>query len=556
MKHRFSVFAVLSVLLCAGALTYLSQTPASSAEDVLKPAQVVDRFIQRERAFVRSLAQFTPLVETYIQNLQPNNDLGTVPANDKYFLAKLDLKHGVKDNSFLPVPGFVNKARQVLTSIFFVEYLPGGFANMILIDEKNFDRTTYDFTYVRREFLGEVRCFVFDVKPKGDGGKPKFIGRVWVEDRDFNIVRFNGTYTPSMGADKYFHFDSWRENLAPGLWLPSYIYTEESDFPYFMSAKKLRFKAQTRLWGYNASQANNQEEFTSLTVEPDRVQDNVDSTENPTPLQNLRSWERQAEDNALKRLQGTGLLAAEGPVDKVLETVLNNLEVTNNLNIDPGIRARVLLTTPLESFAVGHTVVLSRGLIDVLPDEASLASVLAHELAHISLGHQFDTRYAFSDRLLFNDEETFDRLNLKRTESEETQADAKATEFMKASPYKDQLGNAGLFLRALQSRAAKLPNLLRPTLGNAIAERGKIRRMAELIPGAPALQASKTDQIAALPLGSRLHINPWNNRVDLIQAKPLPLISAKEKMPFEVAPVFLYLKYQKTVDGTAETVSK
>jgi hypothetical protein len=45
----------------------------------------------------------------------------------------------------------------------------------------------------------------------------------------------------------------------------------------------------------------------------------------------------------------------------------------------------VLLTTPLESFVVGRTIILSRGLLDVLPDEATLAAVLAHELAHIVL---------------------------------------------------------------------------------------------------------------------------------------------------------------------------
>jgi hypothetical protein len=89
----------------------------------------------------------------------------------------------------------------------------------------------------------------------------------------------------------------------------------------------------------------------------------------------FRSWERQAEDNVLQRLEVAGLLAPEGPVNKVLETVINNLEVTNNLDIQPPVRARVLLTTPVESFAVGHTIVLSRGFIDVLPDEASLALV-------------------------------------------------------------------------------------------------------------------------------------------------------------------------------------
>src|SRR5262249_50878218 len=122
-----------------------------------------------------------------------------------------------------------------------------------------------------------------------------------------------------------------------------------------------------------------------------------------------------AEDNVLDRLQIAGLLAPDGPVNKVLETVVNNLEITNNLDIQPPIRARVLLTTPIESFTIGHTIVLSRGFIDVLPDEASLALVLAHELGHIALGHGLDTKYAFNDRTLFRDEEAFQHFSLVRT---------------------------------------------------------------------------------------------------------------------------------------------
>ena len=78
-------------------------------------------------------------------------------------------------------------------------------------------------------------------------------------------------------------------------------------------------------------------------------------------------------------------------MDKVLETVVNNLEVTNNLDIEPEVRCRVMMTSTLESFTVGHTIVLSRGLIDVLPDEASLATMIAHELSHVVLGHRIDS---------------------------------------------------------------------------------------------------------------------------------------------------------------------
>ena len=151
-----------------------------------------------------------------------------------------------------------------------------------------------------------------------------------------------------------------------------------------------------------------------------------------TTVEAQRAWERQAEDNVLDRMQRAALLAPEGEVDKVLNTVVQNLEVTNNLEVEPEIRCRVLLTQPMESFTVGHTIVVSRGLLDALPDEASLAAVLAHELAHIVLAHEINEKYAFSDRMIFPDETTISKIAVQRTrrgEGSRREGGAVAAEF-------------------------------------------------------------------------------------------------------------------------------
>ena len=113
------------------------------------------------------------------------------------------------------------------------------------------------------------------------------------------------------------------------------------------------------------------------------------------------------------------MLAPEGDVDHILQTVVNNLEVTNNIDLPRPVRTRVLLTSPLETFSVGNTIVISRGLVDVLPDEASLAAVLSHELAHIVLGHNLGSKYAFNDRMLFDDDSTYQNLGFKHIPEEE-----------------------------------------------------------------------------------------------------------------------------------------
>jgi hypothetical protein len=439
----------------------------------------------------------------------------------------------------MPPEGMLSKLRNSVTMFYSVHYVPDGFAQMILVDDVAFERSNYDFEYKRKEFLGEVRTLVFDVQPKPDSKVARFRGSIWIEDQDFSIVRFNGNFGRSKGTKMYFHFDSWRENLVEDLWLPAYIYTEESDLGYFLGTRKLRFKGQTRLWGYTTGRPDMQGEMTTLKV--DQVVDTVDSTHNMSPVSNSRMWQRQAEDNTLNRMEKAGLIAPIGEVEKVLETVITNIEVTNNLQIEPGVRARVMLTSPLESYTVGQTIVLSRGLIDVLPDEASLAMVLAHELAHISLGHRIDTKYSFGDRMLFKDEETFHRLVLKRNPKEEVAADKRAAELLNNSPYRDKLGNAGLFLRAVGYGAPHLTSLLRPHMGNYIVEDSKVRRMAELMNGAPQLEPANIEQIAALPLGGRIRLNPWTSRIELIKSPPVPVVYAHEKMPFEVSPIYLNL---------------
>lgn len=501
--------------------------------------QILDRVVEREHAFVAQMRHLHPLVETYIQDMKTDKELGEVPISDHYFLGRLNLTNGPADDSFMAQPGFKSRFLGKLTSFYSMKFLPLGFAQMVLVDT-DFQRKYYDFTPVRKEFLGEVRCLVFDVQPKQSAGQGRFLGRIWVEDQNYNIVRFNGTYAPHPKYSYYLHFDSWRLNLQPGVWLPAYIYSQESDLKY-RDVQTLHFKAQTRLWGYDLTRAAHNQEFSEITVDShDSVQDASETGQDSSPVQAARIWQRQAEENSIDRLQKIGLLAPTGDVDKVLQTVVNNLLVTNNLDIQPEVRCRIFLTAPLEAFTIGHTIVISRGMLDVLPDEASLAMVLAHELGHVVLDHQIDTKLAFNDRMLFPDDETFDRLGFQHTQSEEDAADKKAVEILKNSPYKDKLGNAGLFLRALQDRAPQLKHLIRPHLGDGLASKKDVR-MAELTAGAPQLETRRTDQIAALPLGGRVKLDPWTNRVELLKTKPVPLSSAREKMPFEVTPFFPFL---------------
>jgi hypothetical protein len=547
-----------------------SATPAAATQSAAAPVnlappttmdQVVDHVILRERELIKFLSPRTPIVETYLQNLQQDPQLGPVPQDDHYFLGRMDLSESIDRSDYLDGKGGKEKGEEGMekhllgefTKKFKFQYQPLGFSWMIFADRNDFDRQHYDFHYARREFLGDVRCLVFDLTPKKDAGKGRFLGRIWVEDQDFNIVRLNGTYARASRNNFYFHMDSWRLNLIPGYWIPAYIYSEEGDFT--AGAKnKIAFKAQTRMWGYNLKTATANDELTNIRV--DSVKDDTPTAQDATPLAAEREWQQQAEDNVVERLERAGLLAPAGDVDKILQTVVDNIEITNNIELPRPVRTRVLTTSPLETFSVGNTIVVSRGLIDVLPDEGSLAMVLSHELAHIVLGHNLGSQYAFNDRMLFSDEGTYQNLGFKHIPEEETAADKKAVEMLKASPYAQKLETAGLFLKALQQRSPQLNALLQAHLGNNIMENGTITRMAALEGSAPALDWNKLDQIAALPLGGRVKLNAWDDKVEIVKAQPVAITSARDKMPFEVTPFYPRLsRYNASTPGAAAAPS-
>ena len=539
--------------------TAQSTAPAPTPSALPQPTtmdQVVDRFIEREHGLMKALSTRTPVVETYLQNLSADPQLGPVPSADHYFLGRMDMGETVDRKDYLKEQdkGMETRLMGGFNKLFKVQYQPLGFSWMVYADRTDFDREHYEFHYIRREFLGDVRCLVFDVMPKKGSGRGRFLGRVWVEDQEFNIVRLNGTYAPAPRNSYFFHMDSWRLNLIPGYWVPAYIYSEEGDFSAGVK-NKMAFKAQTRIWGYDLKKEGKDDELTQIRV--DSVKDESATTQDASPLQAEREWQQQAEDNVIERLTRAGLLAPEGDVDHILQTVVNNLEVTNNIDLPRPVRTRVLLTAPLETFSVGNTIVISRGLIDVLPDEASLAAVLSHELAHIVLGHNLGSKYAFNDRMLFSDDSTYSNFGFKHIPEEEASADKKAVELLKNSPYAQKLDNVGLFLKALQARAPQLNALLTTHLGNSLADNGTITRLSALSTQGPALDNTKLDQVAALPLGGRVKINPWDDKAEMVKAAPVAITSARDKMPFEVTPFYPRLARYGTTNapGAAPTTA-
>jgi hypothetical protein len=547
------------VLTLGVSCAYAKKQPKYEQSHPLTPEQaaLVDRAIAREKVLIKEIQQRTPLVETYIQDTKPDVKLYEVPVDDQYMLSRVDFGKGFFDKSYEPRSSaqhgkwFKGSLASItgLTKALGLDrsftYNPTGFMEMMFIDPSGFDRQHYEFSYVRREFLGTVRAWVFDVHPKTSvKGMGRFYGRIWVEDQDGNIVRFNGTYTGPSSEDSsahYFHFDSWRMNVQPDIWLPVAIYVEESQ--RVEGSKTMGLKAQTHLWGYSLKLPTRDSENVSVKV--DDAVDQSEDSQDVGPLQASRMWITQAENNVIDRLVEAGLVAPlsqDGYEEKVLGQIVINLIVPNNLAFTDQIHCRVLLTDTVEATTVGNTILVSKGLIDSLPSEPAIASVLAMELAHIALGHHIDTRYAFNDRLLFPDESTFQRIDMYHSDVDNVTAAKKAMEYLQASMYKDQLPQAGLFYEQLADRGKELKALNTPKLGDSLLKADGTPWMADLEHMAPKINWDDLAQTPALPLGSWLKTDPWDDKVHMLNAKRYAPMNARDKMPFEVTPIFYKLQ--------------
>jgi hypothetical protein len=524
----------VALAFCVLPLVTRSDQPTQSDE-------IVDKVIAQEQLEMQRLREYSPLVETYIQYLRMDPQLNAVPAGDKYFLGRAHLAKGVELEPLASDPGPKRKVSEGWREFLNGGFVPAGFLQMIYVDNTGFDRQHYKFDYMRREFLGEVRCMVFDVAPLNNKDKGRFVGRIWVEDQDYHIVRFNGSYGESFVLSNYFNFDSWRTNTETNEWLPAFVYTEQGNL-HDPQTKRLAYKpfrAQTRLWGYHLTHTGQEQEMSKLTIDTP-MRDTTRPANDYSPLQAQRVFERQAESNVMDHLAWRGLLAPHGEVDQVLETVVNNLEVTNDLDIQPEIQCRLLMTSTLESFTIGHTIVLSRGLVDVLPDEASLAAILAHELSHVVLAQGMNTEFAFFNSMKFKERDTFQHFEFTRSKSEEQAAQKKANELLMKSPYSESSATARLFLETLQKKSKDFPNLVSPHLGDRVPTGWRVAGAA-VPPAEQSEEKPKASVIAALPLSGRIKVDPWSDRLQFAKSRPETPMSEAEKMPFQVAPFVFYL---------------
>ncbi len=577
MNFRNSTKALITVALLAATTLSAAAFPfGKKKEDTVlrKPTAaqdaLINKSIAREAVVIKEMQKRVPIVETYIQNMHPDPVLGQAPESDVHFLGRVNFGKVIDDKSYATEKrsekgGFMKHSLGYITGLsssLHLTFHESGFVQMLLVDSKQYNRQEYTFSFVRNDFLGTIRTTVFDVTPTKRGSVGRFAGRIWIENAGGNIVRFNGDFAGSeTDIREFYHFDSWRTNVAEGLWLPTSVYIEESDPK--SPEHVLKFKAINHIWGYELKIPPPEVDQTGVEVVDATDASAQSDTNDVSPLGAQREWVQQAEDNVVQRLFTAGLIDAPSDFDKTLETIANNILAYNQIATSKPIRVRTLLTLPLESLSVGNTILLSKSLIDTTAVPSSdgqqaqqlgdLNAIIAFQVAHIILGHHIDTKYAFSDRLLFPNESAFTRLPMHHTDKDNTEAAKKAIELLQVKDLSDSQQYFGLYLAAVQNRSKALKALNEPMIGDGLLKPDGTLWMQALVSKAPKLAPTDIKQQAAMPLSSFLRFDPWTDKVVQMHTAYEPLLSGRDKLPFEITPVYLKLAYWKAPEAPAAT---
>jgi hypothetical protein len=133
------------------------------------------------------------------------------------------------------------------------------------------DLPNYTVTYLGRENVDEIGCFVFSVKPKKlEQGKRYFQGQVWVDDRDLQIVKSygRGTGFRKKGTDfQYPKFETYREQIDGKYWFPTY--TIANDVLQFATGQNTRIKQVVTYSDYKQFKSDTKIIFDTEEAKPD-----------------------------------------------------------------------------------------------------------------------------------------------------------------------------------------------------------------------------------------------------------------------------------------------
>src|SRR6202034_392575 len=142
--------------------------------------------------------------------------------------------------------------------------------------------------------------------------------------------------------------------------------------------------------------------------------------------------------------------------------------------------------------------------------------------------HRIDTKYAFSDRLLFPNESSFQKLPMHHIDADNVEAAKKAMDLLSVKELADGQQYFSLYLQQLQAREAGLKALTSPQIGDSLLKPDGTFWMQAIIAKGPKLDNNDLKQQGAMPLAAYLRFDPWTDQVIQMHTTIEPLLSSRD----------------------------
>ncbi len=153
--NRFSIAIVLAGAFAGSAAAQTQtadrtqpQAGTSTAGPVTTVNQAIDRIIAREHEEVAAIRGYSPIIETYVQDMKPDPEMGIVPMKDQYFLGQAQLSGGIANDSMLDNKHKEKKKKGLAAAFNPFSHLEASssgvsddFLKMVYVDPTDFDRS-------------------------------------------------------------------------------------------------------------------------------------------------------------------------------------------------------------------------------------------------------------------------------------------------------------------------------------------------------------------------------------------------------------------------------
>ena len=225
---RLLTITGLALLLTAVCVTsVVAQTTSAVAQnsvngpDLANAQKIIQAFTTKEAEFRRALNNYSFKRDALIQSL----GMGGQVIGEYHRVSNFtfdDQGNRFEKITFFPMPSMPEVTPEDIEDL-------GGIEPFALEPSKI---PLYNIRYVGKEKIDELNLYIFDVAPKviPDPKKSKerlFVGRVWVDDQDLQIVKTKGKGVPETKINKFPTVETYREHIDGRYWFPTYSYADE-----------------------------------------------------------------------------------------------------------------------------------------------------------------------------------------------------------------------------------------------------------------------------------------------------------------------------------------